>query len=204
MASISHIFLDLDGVLTDFYEASRKLIGNPPALEEHQWNFWLDWDIPSKQFWHEVEEAGEDFWANLKPYPWAADLIALISCFSGHTLATAPKLYPECYSGKFKWIRQFFGPSYSGLMIGEEKHLLQKKNSVLIDDGEENVERFEDGGGHAILFPQPWNSNRYLQDDRIGYVHARLKQIAEQINERPGGSSGYYSWSEARPLRAPH
>lgn len=62
------IYLDMDGVLCDFVGAACKLHGRDPATVTH-WNFFKDWGMTAEEFWRPIHEAGEDFWANLEPYP---------------------------------------------------------------------------------------------------------------------------------------
>ena len=47
---------------------------------------------------------------------------------------------------------------------------------LLIDDNDTNVDRFRERGGRAILFPQPWNRNHSLAEDRMSYLEDELSQ----------------------------
>jgi hypothetical protein len=54
-------------------------------------------------------------------------------------------------------------------------------NRLLIDDCQENVERFCEAGGAAILVPRPWNRNNqvFFEGKAVEYV---AKMLAQWIN----------------------
>lgn len=178
------ILLDVDGVLADFITASLKANCLPGSHDDvDSWN----WFIPPETSEEEKKrmyrkfmancDAVKDFWISLNPYWWAHPLHALCKRFDDVIFATAPSLDPHCCSQKIQWLRnhRFMGNTNS-FMIGPHKHLMAQ-HAVLIDDSEENVRKFVENGGSAILFPQRWNSNGNFVDDRIGYTQARLEEI---------------------------
>lgn len=51
---------------------------------------------------------------------------------------------------------------------------MAKSGAILIDDYDVNVSKFIQNGGRAILFPQPWNENRAITEDKIDFVIGQL------------------------------
>jgi hypothetical protein len=45
-------------------------------------------------------------------------------------------------------------------LIGPTKEACAHRNAILIDDRPENCDTFKRHGGHAVLFPAPWNDHR--------------------------------------------
>jgi 5'(3')-deoxyribonucleotidase len=182
---LEHIFLDMDGVLTDFVSATVRLHGQPDVLQN-----WPpgERDIPQvlhvsrTHYWNLIDAQGADFWASLEPFPWFADLVALVREFAPMTILTSPSLAPTCLDGKVQWLYSHFpkeqGRRFTDYLMGRQKHLLAQPRRVLIDDAEANVEDFRAAGGHAILFPQPWNANYAIQD-RLAYVKSELLALCQ-------------------------
>ncbi len=181
---LERIFLDMDGVLTDFVSAALRLHGRLEALE--------DWpegerDIPRilklsrTQYWKLIDEQGADFWASLKPFEWFSQLVGLVREFAPITILTAPSISPSSLEGKVRWLYEHFprenGRVFNSYLIGSQKDLVARSKRVLIDDADINVEAFRAAGGEAILFPQLWNSNFAIQD-RLEYVRTELHALS--------------------------
>jgi 5'(3')-deoxyribonucleotidase len=181
--SAPHIFLDMDGVLTDFVSATVALHGRAEVLDA--WPLG-DRNVPAvlgisrTEYWRLIDEQGASFWAGLAPFPWFEELVALVRQFAPMTILTAPSLSPCCLDGKVQWLYNHFpkvrGKRFTDFIIGPQKHLLAQPSRVLIDDAEKNIEDFRAAGGDAILFPQPWNANHAISD-RLGYVKGELCRL---------------------------
>lgn len=178
-----HIFLDMDGVLTDFVTATLTLHGQPHALQTWPTG---QRDIPQvlgvskSEFWRRVDEQGADFWAGLAPFPWCDELVALVREFGPLTVLTSPSQSPACLDGKVRWLYEHFpkvgGKRFTDFLIGNQKHLLAQPGRVLIDDTPSHVDAFRAAAGEAILFPQPWNANHAVVD-RLAYVRSELSRM---------------------------
>lgn len=128
---LEHIFVDMDGVITDFVAASLIVHGKPDALR-----IWPagERDIPKvlglsrTQYWNAIDDQGSDFWASLDPFPWFIDLIDLVREFAPMTILTSPSLLPSCLEGKVRWLHHHFpkvkGRLFTDYLIGNQKHLL--------------------------------------------------------------------------------
>ena len=184
---IEHIFLDMDGVITDFTTAVLRLHGKTKLMSTWPRG---ERDIPKvlgisrTKYWEMIDSQGAAFWHSLQPLPWFADLLALIREFGPMTILSAPSLSPASLEGKAHWLYEHFpkvkGKRFTDFLFGTQKHLLAGKDRVLIDDSDENVERFRNAGGHAILFPQVWNANHGVHD-QLGFVRSQLRSICDHL-----------------------
>lgn len=178
MTGIAHILIDLDGVLADFVTAALDVQGLPNVVVD-RWEMHECCGLTASDFWGTIDRQGYEFWANIDPYPWKDELLALLP--TTFTVSTTPSRHPNCAAGKTAWMHQHFrgtnGKVFRDYLIGEHKHLLAAPGRVLIDDSDKNCVKFCEHGGEAILFPQPWNKNRELVGDRLGYVRERLSEI---------------------------
>lgn len=173
------IFLDMDGVVVDFAGSALRLHGYDVTKTLANWPTG-EWDIAKvlglsdAAFWSKIDDAGEDWWATLPKYPWADELIQLVSSLSQQWLfASCPSRFHGSSSGKVRWMQNEFGLHFRKYMLGEHKHLLANPDSLLIDDNEQSVTRFRSHCGRAILFPQPWNSLGAV-DNPIELIRAQL------------------------------
>lgn len=165
------IFLDLDGVIVDF-------IGGVLALHELRAPNIKHEDITSygcivrklgfqseAEFWDETDTP--KFWTELQFTPEAGTLLAFLKTYDV-TLLTSPS--HKAAGPKQTWIRyslpEFF--KRGKYLIGPDKAAVAGHGKLLIDDSEENCERWVKNGGKAILFPRPWNNLRYK--DPLEYV----------------------------------
>lgn len=170
------IYVDLDGVLADFAGQSAKAHGKEGEVP-NVWDFYLEWGTSKKEFWEVIDE-DPDFWKNLPELPWHDELVSLVSSVDENfTLLTSPHNSNSCYAGKRQWVEYHLSLDPSKrLCIYRNKHEVAKEDRLLIDDCEENVEKWSQYGP-AILFPATWNSNRHLVGQEIKYVTARLKAM---------------------------
>ncbi len=181
--SIKHIFLDMDGVLTDFVSAALRVHDRNEALDA-----WPpgERDIPKVlgisrgEYWRKIDAQGVDFWSQLEAYSWVPLLIDEVQQFAPWSILTAPSLAPHSSQGKIIWLRNYFpkvkGRAFSDFLIGNQKHLLAQPGHILIDDAEANVDAFQAAGGHAILFPAIWNRN-YQVENPVAYVREQLEAM---------------------------
>lgn len=190
---IKELFVDMDCVLVDLIEgiAKRTHFGLDrhqlePHYEPGRYGFghalerlydsrgWARYHgLPSLEtrFWADVR--GDDgFWANLPKLPWADDLMQTVM-LSGvsYWYLTSPSDCGFCLVGKDTWLTKHYGKGEGlpGKMIPcRDKWLLAKPGRLLIDDHDENVDRWIEHGGQAILFPAVHN-RRHAEagDDKV-------------------------------------
>ncbi len=151
------IYLDIDGCVAGFLESAcdlfsidlndydtRALLKAQPLHESL---------VPKKEFWKQIDFAGENFWANLPLLPWAKQLWAHCNELSaGRTyFCTAPSMSPHSLSGKHRWITKHF--KTNKFVITAHKHLLASPTTLLIDDRSKFCDPFMDNDGKAYLWP---------------------------------------------------
>lgn len=160
------IYLDLDDTLCQFVSALLALHGED--INAIDWpKGWYDLcsllAITDAELWSPVLMEGEGFWDKLTVTQWAIFLIEavisknvpfyIVSNLGGNT--------DECLRGKRLWLRRHFCgiladrfiPMYPGVCRSQ----LAAPGRVLIDDCDENCERWRENGGTAITVPQKWN-----------------------------------------------
>ena len=150
------ILLDMDGVLVNFVKAASAAHGRPYEPEKiTQFSMAELWGLSVPEFWKPL--VGQQFWADMEPYPWASELLAALREIAPVTICTAPSIDYHCCGAKREWLHQHFGIKSSDVVLANKKWLLAAPNHLLIDDSDRKVKQFKNAGGRAIIFPQPWN-----------------------------------------------
>jgi len=180
-----NILLDMDGVLSQFVEASCRFFG---TTEEELIKKWpkneYDTDkvlnVSNAEFWEKINGAGQKFWSEMPEYPWAKTLYEGCKKYGDVYFLTSPSDQPCSPAGKLEWIHRFTGNNKArNFLIGPPKFLCANMDHVLIDDSDKNCNAFAMAGGRTILFPQPWNCN-YAEKDKLGYTFGKLEEIGNE------------------------
>jgi hypothetical protein len=168
-------YLDMDGTLVDLVGGVLRLYDVDPALADQVFG----WDgihkvvnahnphgyrVTNATMWATVDHAGPGFWADLKPYPWAADLYSLCAG-AGPVVAMTTVIGPHAAAGKMAWIAKHLPARTRFALVGEEgapvgegaKHLLARPTAILVDDAPHYCHDFQSSGGLAFQWPAPWN-----------------------------------------------
>lgn len=177
---IQIIYVDMDGVLADFFKAVGILLNRPlpPVITPEGYTdpIWLGMPFKAKEPY--IEKVGQKFWEELEIFPHAQELISLVSSYPRWEILTHPMETTGCREGKRAWLDQHFSPEVIAHMRGN-KHELAHAGAVLIDDMIENVEKFRSAGGHGILFPKYYNATAQFSEDPVNYVRQELTKINE-------------------------
>lgn len=183
------LLLDMDGVLANFHGACCTLFGiteedmlsasperpHDYAVEKYIGKV-LGREITSEQLWDRIDREGQ-FWLEIEPYPWAHDLYEFARGLGYDIIiSTSPGNAPWNSAHKISWLRMHL-PQHDdmGWMIGKHKHLMSRRGHVLLDDCDHNTDKFDEGDGNVILFPQPWNRLHDSSIDRMTWVHTALR-----------------------------
>jgi 5'(3')-deoxyribonucleotidase len=155
------IFLDMDGVCTDFYKRVMQAFNQPyppaewPARvgETHK-----IFNITPEEFWTSLQEKDPHFWEHMEAFPYFTSFYEELSKLAPVYYLTAPNHDPTCLKGKVAWMQKQHGSSFMNYIITTHKHFIAKPNHILIDDTPIKLDNFRSHGGHGVLFQQPWNT----------------------------------------------
>lgn len=158
------LFLDMDGVITDFMGAAMKHYNIPqdtvftkgvwdttPKMAEIK-------GITVNQFWRGLTV---DFWAKMPRTQFAGLMLQITKEYFGTNvcLLTSPADEISAH-GKMLWIKEYLPEFYRDgrFCLNRNKRFLASKDALLIDDRDKNIDEFRGAGGKAILYPTPFNS----------------------------------------------
>lgn len=158
------ILLDMDGVIVDFFGGVCELFGKNKFSEygklnaQNGWEFYKQWGATDSDFWGMIDMKGEEFWTSLKPERWAKQFYEGLTALAPVYFCSSGAINPVAWSGKIRWIRSWLRqPRFNNVVLTAHKELLALPTNCLVDDHIENVRKFREGGGRAILFPRNWN-----------------------------------------------
>lgn len=195
------IYLDMDGVLTDFVGATAKLFNFEGDIYS-QWIHLLDkynvkdkysiegvLSITTDNLWSTIDRAGITFWSRMAYYNWAFILYEELEKYGDVIILTSPSLSVNSWAGKVQSIQTEFGHRFEDFILCPSllKSKLANINSILIDDSEANISAFTKAGGKAILLPQPWNSayDRTLEVGVVDIIKIDIEILLNKKLDRP-------------------
>jgi len=156
------IYLDMDGVLTNFDKEYVKVNGMPPSLArrdskgtDNMWDkFVLSNSFEKLDYWPGAELLLKVV-AQLATDP---DVKVEILSSSGGT-----KYHDSVTAQKTKWLKDHDITYKANIVAGRSKKKnYADKNSVLIDDTEDVIESFTAAGGYAILHKDVYDTIQKL------------------------------------------
>ena len=177
------IYLDMDGVCTDFPRAAIKSAGRDPVKVFAAWE--RDYAGESEQyevmgiraadFWV-ATNYDEAFWVDMEEYPWFRELYDRLTAITRVCFLSSSGNSPSALSGKLKWLQARLGADFQNHIFTHQKHLLAREGAVLVDDYEFYVQAFRRAGGAAVLFPQIWGRNHRVQD-KVGFTLGETRRL---------------------------
>jgi 5'(3')-deoxyribonucleotidase len=183
------IYLDVDEVLANWVGAALRLLAYDEPKVHVNWNLRTPrpWDLfdvlgmAPAHGWQRIDEAGAPFWAEIEPFPWALELVALCKSHAPTTLLTSASAHPSSFAGKAQWIEQHLSGMPHAIMRGC-KSIHAHPGALLVDDSPKNCTAFRNPGndkpgGHAILFPGVGNDLHALRHDPMPYVREQLAAL---------------------------
>jgi hypothetical protein len=148
------VYLDMDGVLADFFGGVEKMYG-----VDHWKQLTSD---KTKDLKKEVIDriTGTDFFATLPKFDSADELINMVKKFTGgkFSINTSPLRGDNENYGKYKkvWISNNIEQPDEIVVTGRKESYAKDKASgtpnILIDDRPVNIQRWQDAGGYGILY----------------------------------------------------
>lgn len=182
---MKYLLLDMDGVLVNFIAgicaAHRRLNPWQEGRQTWPWNFHHEWPLDDRTFW--LPAQSHQFWENLEWMPDGPSLLAAVERVwepdKIFLLSSPPERAPFALAGKVLWLERHL-PRYSyRFLLGPAKEVCAHGGSVLVDDSDKNVERFEREGGQTVLVPRPWNRGSWNQDP-VAAVERGLRRLLEE------------------------
>lgn len=178
------IYLDLDGVLCDFVGGVLTAAGRPYLKTANSIHGGIIEDtIGEERMWELLQDI--EFWANLKPYPWAKEIFDM--CFrlsKGRVkiLSKGGKRAPNAYTGKILWVKKHLGDialEKINLCSGSKADLAGP-NRFLIDDFDVNIKEWEAEKGRTFHWKlrgphceerKVRQDIRHLSSELVGFMH---------------------------------
>ncbi len=172
------VYIDMDGVLADFFGGVEKLYGVSHWKE-------LTSD-KTKDLKSEVINriTGTDFFATLPKFNTADALIDMVKEYTGgkFSINTSPLRGDNENSGKYKkvWISNNIDKPDEVVVTGRKEAFAKDKAdgtpNILIDDRPINIQRWENAGGHGILYQANRDSLTTVKKGLEDYAKVRRDQ----------------------------
>ncbi len=166
------VYLDMDGVLADFFGGVEKMYG-----VEHWKQLTND---KTKDLKKEVIDriTGTDFFATLPKFPSADELINMVKKFTGgkFSINTSPLRGDHENSGKYKkvWISNNIEQPDEIIVTGRKESYAKDKGTgtpnILIDDRPINIQKWQAAGGYGILYQANRDSLEKVKKGLEGYA----------------------------------
>ena len=166
------VYLDMDGVLADFFGGVEKMYG-----VDHWKQLTSD---KTKDLKKEVIDriTGTDFFATLPKFQSADALIDMVQKFTGgkFSINTSPLRGDNENSGKYKkvWISNNIEQPDEIIVTGRKETYAKDKASgtpnILIDDRPVNIQRWQSAGGYGILYQANRDSLDKVKKGLEGYA----------------------------------
>ncbi len=172
------VYLDMDGVLADFFGGVEFLYG-----VEHWKELTND---KTKDLKKQVIDriTGTDFFAVLPKFPTADALIELVKKFTGgkFSINTSPLRGDHANSAKHKkvWIGNNIEQPDEVIVTGRKESYAKNKASgtpnILIDDRPVNIQKWQAAGGYGILYQANRDSLEKVKKGLEDYAKIRRNQ----------------------------
>ena len=147
------VYVDMDGVLTDFERRFEQFAGVTPDEFIAQKTIEFGKDKANEQFWDLIDkQIGVRFWAGMPWMPEGEKLYKYLKKYKP-TILTSPSREESSRIGKGVWIkRNMSGTPYKFGYKASGKAKYAAPNAILIDDRSDNIEAWKSAGGIGILY----------------------------------------------------
>tara|TARA_R100001443_G_C3353290_1_gene177310 strand:- start:1068 stop:1643 length:576 start_codon:yes stop_codon:yes gene_type:complete len=157
---IRQIFLDMDGVLSDFESKITEMLGSKVWNDDAGHKVYDD---------HKRELTAKHMFRLMDPLPdaWKLTDWCLNSGIHTEILTAAGTVNREIVvRDKIEWIREHINPYWTVIPTfkGSQKAAFAHKKAVLIDDRDKNIELWIEAGGIGILHTTADNTIKQLND----------------------------------------
>ncbi len=197
----SEVYLDMDGVLADFFAEYAKLAGVQGSYR----------DIPPAKTDPTLNKmVGTDFFARLPKFGSADTLVKMVTSIFGHyNICSSPLRGDHENSEKQKriWIAKHLSPQPKDIIITprKERHAVQSDGTpnVLIDDRGDNISKWEAAGGVGIKYQADEDGLNVVTNGlkRAMRIIAGKKQLVPQKLKSLDRSLPVATQDEPEPLK---
>ncbi len=172
-------YLDMDGVLVDFVGGAIKEHCLQINQNNLSWDFYVEAGLSPENFWSPL---GRSFWANLDWTPEGEKILAYVEqAFDAVVILSSPCATHGCAEGKIDWIKRHIPRYRRQFLLGPAKHFCASPNHYLIDDHDQNIEKFIEWGGKGFLVPRAWNRACTITTDNKFNVEDWINLLREYI-----------------------
>ena len=202
LAKESEIYVDMDGVLADFFGAWKKLIGT-------DWREIKDLDSALQKI-----RDKDDFWLNIPITKNAMNLLGLIKQLKGkYNILSAPLPNdPNSEPHKREWIKKnlsAFPPSKVIITSNKAVHATQPDGTpnILIDDFGQNVAKWEAAGGVGFKHKDHKfertvkNLKQHMSEAKMSKSSIKkIHKTADKIKDKPKAKKSISNWAKERGM----
>lgn len=172
--TVTKIYLDMDGVLVDLNRGMLEYINNTIgnySFQTEEIQILIDKTLKSLNYQpltlahmnitaalpevfalaHKLISNNKTFWSNLFWNRGGPQLWNLLSSHCDVSLLTTP-VDSDCQEGKKEWAAKQLGLSQERVLFSSHKETFANERSLLIDDLPQNILRFQQAGGKAVLY----------------------------------------------------
>jgi len=186
------IYLDMDGVIADFFNAALNWHGGAPlkpVWPRKEYAMASVLGLSAEEFWAPMYH--RDFWDEIRPYPGAREFYeTLREVGPVEILTVATGDFEVCAEAKRDWCRDVLGANPGTIRVMDSStskadYVIQRRHSsLLIDDNLETCLAIHRGGGRVVLVKRPWNTADITVDfDTVDY-RTVLKEVEHELTPR--------------------
>ncbi len=171
-----NLFVDLDGVITDFDSRYAHYTGVSPEEMDAQLTTQYGKKKAQSMFWSKVDGVGAKFWEDMEYMPDAQQLINFLKPYE-YKFLSSPSRSATSREGKTNWAKREFPNIELILRIAnqkQEQEFAGPKN-ILIDDRPSNIEQWKAKGGIGILHKSAFDTIKQLE--KLGFKKGSIDEI---------------------------
>lgn len=205
---ITHVFLDVDGVLADFTGHALQMLDRADFIDNYpagEYSIDKLVGLTQEEFWGKLDS--DYFWRTIPPFngtfKFVRDLYELCHDLNAALFyCTVGTVHQYFSSARAKWLQQMnFGAGVHTppilLPTWEDKILLAAPGRVFVDDNLLILNAVEAAGATAIRVPQPWNCSTITDvttpdyDRVLQQVRKAFKYEMYRDSAGPGGKASH-------------
>ena len=175
------IFLDMDGVLTDFVGHALKFHGSDMDIKDWPTG---EWDIAKvlglgpKAFWSKLD--CREFWMEMPLYDHAEELLQLCKDTGFEVVILSSPARGCCASCKLEYAHENFFRT-KVILANDKTPLAHSVKTLLIDDHDGNHDKWTETGGFCHIFPRKWNFAHAQHDHAMEIITPHINAWANHV-----------------------